>query len=118
MESEKVLLIRKLVSLQKGEELRLMVIGESEFSNKKNDDVAVDYSVLDRPNPEGNMASFAFEHLRFTAEFGENLTSFKDKEGLFHFAYSYEYEQWLQQGAPGLYLDELEAFNESISKNT
>ena len=88
----------------------LMSIGESKYTNPKNNGKSAFPKEFDRPNPEGNVASFAFEHLRYTAKFGDQLESVLDDDGKYHFSYKDEYETWLQFGAPGIFLDELESY--------
>ncbi len=114
MSDLKIELIRELVSARRGAELRLMAIGVSEYCNQENDRKATYPEELDRPNPKGNIASDALEHLGFTAKYGEDTESVTNDEGHIHFAYKREYEQWLVAGAPGLFLDEIQLYMERV----
>ena len=86
-----------------------MKLGISHYCVRANDREVHYPKELERPRPQGNIAEEAFEHLRFTAKYGTDRTSHQEN-GRSYFAHPEEYEIWLHCGAPGLFLDELEAY--------
>lgn len=84
-----------------------MTLGVSRYCRQEND------KKLTFPPIENASAlhpvSLAFFHLEFTAKYGTDVLHVEE-DGKHWFAYPREYELWLEQGAPGLFLDELEAY--------
>jgi hypothetical protein len=102
-------LILNLVAARRGQELALMLLGASKYSRREND-ASVKYpESFRRADPQGNVASDAISHLEFTARFGTELAS-AEEGGRRHFAHPAEFGTWLDHGAPGLFINELEAY--------
>ena len=106
-EERKLALIRNLVRARRGAELRLMTLGVSKYCRPENDRRVFFPPTADAS--ELHPAALAFFHLEFTAQYGSDVLEV-EVEGKRWFAYPREYEMWLKQGAPGLFLDELCAY--------
>ena len=106
-EDRKRVLIRQLVQARRGEDLRQIALGVSKYCRSENDRKVV-YSPATHPSGL-HPASLAFMHLEFTSRYGADALQAKER-GRLWFAYPQEFELWLEQGAPGLFLEELEAY--------
>ena len=83
-----------------------MTLGISKYCRRDNDK-RVSFSPA---NPkELHPTSLAFLHLEFTAKYGTDVLEAEEGDRRW-FAYPEEFELWLEEGAPGLFLEELEAY--------
>ena len=106
-QNRKCALIRQLVRARRGDELRLMTLGVSKYCRPENDK-KVSFAPVNRETAL-HPASLAYFHLEFTARHGPDALQ-AEEGGKWEFAYPEEFEVWLGQGAPGLFLEELEAY--------
>jgi hypothetical protein len=107
---KKIAFIKRLLEAGHGEELRLILFGASRFNCPELDD---DPDVIYPPawvHYEGrlHLISLVQAHLEFTAMFGASSQS--ASEGRRHyFAHIAEFELWLNHGAPGVSIAQLQA---------
>ena len=86
-----------------------MLIGASRYCIPSNDQKA-NYPPEFSERQDGfHLMTWVHAHLEFTAAFGSECASVA-KDGRVHFAHPEEYEIWLREGAPGLFLEELESY--------
>jgi hypothetical protein len=105
----KVALIRRLVEARRGEELRHMLLGASAYCSSSNDR-RVRYPPRFAEREDGfHLMTWVQAHLEFTAAYGTERQQV-EQGGRIHFAHREEYELWLSEGSPGLFLEELEAY--------
>ena len=110
LRQKKIALIKHLVEAGHGEELRLILFGASRFNRPEFDDDAdvtypSEWKLCERTL---HVVSLVQDHLEFTARFG--TSSRTASEGRRHyFAHTTEFEIWLNYGAPGISIAQLEA---------
>ena len=65
---------------------------------------------MDYADGEGgfHLITWVCAHLEFTSEFGAEAIE-ATRDGRFHFAHPTEYQRWLDDGAPGSTLTQVEA---------
>ena len=105
----KIELLRKLVSLGHGEVILHLLLGVSKYSiSSESVELTYPASFEDRDRKGFHLMTWVHAHLEFTARFGSTAT--EAREGKISFwAHPAEYEEWLEHGAPGVCLEELEA---------
>ncbi len=114
---KKIALIKRLVEAGHGEELRLILFGASRFNRPELDD---DADVIYPPEwgpGEGRLhiVTLVQAHLEFTAMFGTSSQS-ASEGGRHYFAHAAEFELWLNHGAPGISIAQLQALEAAYKR--
>jgi len=107
---KKIALIKHLVATGHGDELRLILSGASRFNRPEfNDDADVTYPSEWEPSERTlHLVSLVQDHLEFTARFGTSSRT-ATEGGRHYFAHVTEFELWLNHGAPGISIAQLQA---------
>ncbi|MDZ5633910.1 hypothetical protein [Janthinobacterium sp. GMG1] len=92
-------LIDKLLKIDGSMELYKLLMGISDFNRERDN---VDYSL-----GEAKLISAARNHLSFVAKFG-NKESHVIVGEKHYFSYPDKFNEWIQAGAPGIFIEELE----------
>lgn len=109
VKTRKVELVRKLVSLGHGEIVHHLLLGISQYSiSSESVELTYPASFEARDSKGFHLMTWVHAHLDFTAKYGTTATEAREGKRLF-FAHHAEYEEWLDHGAPGVLLEELEA---------
>jgi hypothetical protein len=95
-------LIKNMVDGGRTADLFLMLEGESPYTSDASEGAPRDSKLA-------KLWTAALYHLRFVAEFGNRSDSVM-KDGKWLSAFPEEFSEWLEAGAPGITLDELEKY--------
>lgn len=103
-EQSKAALVRKLMSRRKYRELHELLLGRPPSNLHQPPEELPPLALV-------KLLSAVRRHLRFLAQFGEGKQHVREGK-VHHFAYPERFEQWLEQGAPEVTLEELQRLDE------
>jgi hypothetical protein len=97
--------IYDLINNNRACDLYLIVTGLSEYNRDAKGDEVMD-------EEEQKLWHVAMTHLEFLSKFGKDKLK-AEEDGKHYYAFPEEFDNWVKQGAPGIFEDELSAYLEA-----